>query len=153
MVTHKRRGSDVPGGEPDTTYVWSRAEDRSPLLRISYLWDKYRIFIYAGVGYLLASGYQWKTPAQHNAEVKARVDTLHQMIQTDRVRATEVERKMDVLIRFRCLEISSDPKVASLIDLDCDAFLRWRPQPPPEPGSPTPRIRPSVLRTTDHPNP
>jgi hypothetical protein len=136
-TTHpKRRGADVPGGDPDTTYVFSRAEDRSPLMRASFLWEKYRLIIYGVLGYLLASGYEWRTPAQHNSIVRAQIDSLGKMIRVEQQRAAAYERKLDILIRFRCIEIAKDPTTAALIDLDCDSFLRWRPDRgvTPQPG-------------------
>jgi hypothetical protein len=142
-ATQRRRGGEVPGGDPDTTYVYMRAEDRSPFMRATYLWDKYRLIIYAVVGYLLASGYEWRTPAQHNKMVKVEIDSLRSVMLKEKQATSELERKLDILIRFRCLEIAKDPGLGALIDLDCESYLRWRPD-----RSLTPKMAPTLWPDT-----
>lgn len=128
-MTVRRKGTDVPGGNPDETYVFSRAEDRSVLMRLSTQMDKYKPLMWGGGLLFLAFGFGFKTPQQTFGAIHQRLDTLeyHQKliqaaIQLDK---QSVEAKIDALIKIQCFDVVNKKleREAQLAGLNCNAFL------------------------------
>lgn len=103
----KRREHDDHG--EDQTYVFTRAEDRSNWIRLSYILDKYKPIVWLIMASLIAMGFGFKTPKQALGEVKDSVDSV-------KVRVTSLEsmvrmQHQDIqnLLRLRCLDTNKDP--------------------------------------------
>jgi hypothetical protein len=136
-MVHRRQQAEL--GVTDEYIVRTRAEDRSLLIRIGYVWDKYRPLIWLVGGALVALGFDFKTPAQTYKELSARIEAVK--IENSRVaeehakenRATQAERdsiqlKLDVLIAVRCLDPKTRRELA-VAQIDCSRYietLRYR---------------------------
>jgi hypothetical protein len=112
--------------DPDY-YVHTRVEDRSLLLRISYYIDKYRLIWYIIIGAAVSFGFDFKTPASANHELKARVDTVNMrvdsMVAENRrasVARDKVDAKIDLLLKFQCLQQSQ--RDLTIAGVDCKLF-------------------------------
>lgn len=132
-MTVKRRGTEVPGGDPDETYVFSRTADRSVWARISYLHDKYRPLVWLAGILALAFGFSFKTPGQIFGEIHSRLDSLekNQTVITNVIAADKlsVEHKIDALIKIQCFDVVNKrlEREAQLAGLDCVTALQGHP--------------------------
>lgn len=119
----------IPGKEEDTTYVYTRAEDRSFWMRSAAWAEKYKILFWAGFLLVTAAGFGFKTPQQVFSEIHAEIDTLkiHEVVAARE--REKLERKIDILLRLRCYEIQEKRMTtqALLVGLDCEKILRGDP--------------------------
>lgn len=121
----KRRGAEMsdPLANPDATYVMSRAEDRSVLMRMSYTYDKYRPIVVISGFFLIAAGFGFKTPKATFDEMKA---AQKQAADSANVRIARLERlaiNMDALIRVKCVELIDKPRDLQLAGIDCTKWM------------------------------
>ena len=122
-----RKGKPPVEGE-DTTYVMSRSEDRSLFVKAAWWTEKYRIVIWPVVIFLLAAGFDFKTPKQIFHEIYGRLDSLEAKNREAITDRKGIEDKIDALIRLRCFELQGKnlESQALLAGLDCNAFIRGR---------------------------
>lgn len=121
----KREPGD-PDQEADTTYVYSRAEDRSFWAWTAALLEKYKLLFWL-VGFLaIGAGFGFRTPQQAFSEIHAEIDSikLHEKVAVTEREA--VERKLDILLRLRCYEVIERKMTqqALLAGLDCNKILQ-----------------------------
>lgn len=90
--------------EGDTTYVMTRAEDRSFWIRAGAFYEKYKLIFILLAGALLALGFDFKTPKQFYADLESKVNEQARQMREAEIDRRELSRKLDVLITFRCLE-------------------------------------------------
>lgn len=108
-----------PQPEPDTTYVFSRSEDRSVLAHIAYLKDKFFIIWAPALALIMAMGFGFKTPAQTTAILQAQIDsTTRKMKELDSVQH-RMEQKIDMILKINCLAVKIPQKDLILAGLDC----------------------------------
>lgn len=140
MMVQKRRAAapGQPDSDEDPTYVYSRAEDRSRWMRVSYVLDKYKVLFYIGVAIAVSAGYGFKTPKTAMDEVRAsisRLDTAsNRRIDSTNARLAAIERltvSVEAMVRIRCVE--SPPETLRLAGIDCGAWLN---NTPPRPRTP-----------------
>lgn len=105
-------------------FVHTRSTDRSLLLKISYIIDKYRLFWYAMFWFLVAVGFDFKTPAANYHELSVRIDTANIRIDSmfsDLRRSSasreKTEAKIDLLLKFQCL--AQAQRDLTLAGVDC----------------------------------
>lgn len=132
-MTVKRRGTEVPDGQPDETYVFSRTSDRSVWMKLSYWRDKYWPLFWAAGLLALAFGFSFKTPGQIFGEIHARLDSLEQrqnvitrIVADDKL---HVEYKIDALIKIQCFDVVNKKleREAQLAGLDCNPTVLAHP--------------------------
>lgn len=105
MMVHKRRPADE-----DTTYVYTRAEDRSTWTHLSYLLDKYRLLVWLIWGVLIAFGFDFKTPAMASKETTAKLDSLRLRMDRQERYMESTQQGLNTLVRLRCLDVSVTSK-------------------------------------------
>lgn len=95
----------------DSTFVMTRAEDRSNWLRISYALDKYKILVWAAMAVLVALGFGFKTPKQAIGEVSTKLDSATKVLNERMDRQQELllqtQEGLNTLVRLRCLDITT----------------------------------------------
>lgn len=99
--------------EGDTTYVYTRAEDRSVWMKISCLIDKYKPLVWLIFALALALGFGFKTPAQRDEETKIKIDSL--ALRTTRLEQymEATQRNLNTLVRLRCLDVQTEMSKAA----------------------------------------
>ncbi len=127
MVT-KRRGEHLPDGDPDSTYVFSREEDRSKWARVSLTLDKYKPLVWLAGLLLVAAGFGFKTPSDTFGKIHGRLDTLEIKERKSEGNQFRIENKLDMLVKLRCMEMieSKRDRDMQLVGLDCVDILRAR---------------------------
>jgi len=123
-MTHMRREPHHPD-EEDTTYVYSRAEDRSVWTRWSTTLEKYKPIVWLIGMFLIAAGFGFHTPKQAFDEIHQEIDTLKVHERVGAIERTTLDNKLDALIKLRCIEIFENhhEQQAVLAGLNC-AFMR-----------------------------
>lgn len=101
-----RKGSQIPDGKEDETYVWMRAGDKSPWFRAAYFLEKYKALVWLIGFVIIAAGFGWTTP-------KAKFEDIERRL----VKLEKVDQKLDALIRVQCL--SGNPDIMQAANLDC----------------------------------
>lgn len=116
-------------GEGDTTYVYSRAEDRSFFAWTSALLEKYKLLLWAIGFLLLGAGFGFRTPQQVFSEINAEIDTLKLHEKHAEVERQALDDKIDVLLKLRCYEVilNKMEQQALLAGLNCGKILRGEP--------------------------
>lgn len=111
----------VREGDHGETYVFSRAEDRSVWVHISYLMDKYKILLWAVGWFLLAAGFGFRTPAQDRADTKADMDSIKTRVGRQEKFLEATQRDLSTLVTLRCLDVRTEMSKAVLdaSGLDC----------------------------------
>jgi len=99
----KRREHDDTG--ENQTYVYTRAEDRSQWIRLSYILDKYKPIIWLLWAAAIAFGFGFKTPKQAIAEVKDSVDSVKVRTATLEMLVRSQHEDIQNLLRLRCLDV------------------------------------------------
>lgn len=101
----------------------NRAEDQDPWAKLALLRQRYWPVLWALVALALALGFDFKTPrmyyqegADRDAATEARVTALEQS-----TRSTDT--KIDVLLRFQCIDASVTARERQAAGLDCDRLL------------------------------
>lgn len=124
----KRSEGDCSETKGDGTYVFMRAEDRSLLMRTSYLYDKYRPLIMLALALALAAGFGFKTPKQTFNDIRVGQDSLKTRI----FRLEQVALNLDALIRVKCVELADNPQSLQIAGIDCAQWFKdGRPSSPP----------------------
>jgi hypothetical protein len=111
--------------------VQTRSEDHSFLLKLSYQFEKYRVLFYIILGGLIAFGFDFKTPAQNNKILSDRIEQVAKENQAAlsevskqtaaaEVSRTNIERKIDMLIMFRCIDQNKRDMI--LAGIDCTEY-------------------------------
>lgn len=96
--------------EPDDYYVRSRSIDNSWWIKSAFLFEKYRVLVWAIGGLLLAFGFGFETPAAKfdglekstkagDAILQAQVDTLKE----DRIQQRQM---MEFSVRYICAQLT-----------------------------------------------
>lgn len=113
----------------DTTYVFSRAEDRSLWWRLSVFLDKYKPLVWALVLIATAAGFGFKTPMQTFSGIHKRLEKLEARDSVAQLDQKRVERKLDALINLGCFELSEKHLLAQaqLAGLTCGPQPELRP--------------------------
>jgi hypothetical protein len=120
-MVHKRRGEDIPDGHgPDETYVFSRVEDRSKLMRLSYLYDKWKPIIMAVILFLLAAGFGFQTPKSAFEEIRKEQKATNDRVQ----RLEDLAIVLNAMIRLKCVELVDRPRDLQLAGIDCAALTK-----------------------------
>lgn len=105
MATRARREHHTDEHE-DSTYVYSRAEDRSFWMRSAAFLDKYRALFWLVGGIAVAAGFGFRTPQQAFSEIHAEIDSLKSRERVATQQRTTTDAKLDALIKLRCLEVT-----------------------------------------------
>lgn len=125
MATRVRKEHHGPEDE-DTTYVYSRAEDRSFWMRSAAWIEKYKLLFWLVGVTALAAGFGFRTPQQAFGEIHAEIDSLkaHERIAVAERNTTN--EKLDALIKLRCLEVTRTHLEweAQLAGLNCENIIR-----------------------------
>lgn len=111
--------------------VHTRAEDRSLMLQVSYFLDKYRPLTWLLGWFLIALGFGFKTPQQNYDELRAEIAVVRSQVQRDSAQKAEMTGMLQVLIRFKCLEVAS-PRDMQLAGVNCARFIGSYPSLVPE---------------------
>jgi hypothetical protein len=109
--------------------VLSRAEDRNFFLRMSYTWEKYRVLIYLAMAFLVAMGFDFKTPAQNYKILSDRIDVIAAQVRRDSAAKAEISHQLDILITFQCM--SQNPRDMTIARVDCTKYITSPMQPKP----------------------
>lgn len=122
--TRRRQKEETEG---DDYFVHTRSTDRSAWLKISYAIEKYRVIWYIVVGILVAMGFDFRTPADANRRLSARIDTVNTRVDSifaeNRRAALSREKfdaKIDLLLKFQCLQQSE--RDLTIAGVDCKQF-------------------------------
>lgn len=107
-------------GEAET-YVFTRSADFSFWAKSAAFYEKYKVLWFLFWGFLLALGFDFKTPSQFYKELKQQVTTLEKKSGDAEVAREKLDRKLNILITFRCLE--QDERDMSIAGVDCSAYI------------------------------
>ena len=112
--------------EEDTTYVYSRAEDRSFWMRSAAFLDKYRALFWFVGGIAIAAGFGFRTPQQSFNEIHAEIDSLKTRERLSVAERTNINNKLDALIKLRCYEVTRTHLEweARLAGLKCEDIIQ-----------------------------
>jgi hypothetical protein len=136
----KRKHGDCPDDpqKGDGTYVFMRAEDRSPWMRLSFLLDKYKSLVYLGGFAMLALGFDFKTPKTAFAELRGNIienrqhnDSAFQAMSNRIANLETIAVNLDALMRIRCVELSAKPRDLMLAGIDCSHWVPMKTTPTP----------------------
>lgn len=84
--------------------VLRRREDQSFWFKTSYFAEKYKLLVWLGFLFLLAFGFDFKTPAQGMKVLQKQIDTLRTDRDSLSVRQVEIRRTVRDLMVITCLE-------------------------------------------------
>lgn len=110
----------------DTTYVYSRSEDRSFWAWTAAVLEKYKLLLW-GIFFLVgAAGFGFRTPQQVFGEIHAEIDTLKMHERAAEVERRALDNKIDILLKLRCYELEQNKQEgqAMLAGLNCGKILR-----------------------------
>lgn len=109
------------GEHEDTTYVYSRTEDRSFWARTSAFVEKYKVLFWAGFLLASAAGFGFRTPQQVFGEIHSQIDSLQVQVKQAKTERTTLENKIDALIKLECVRIQREhlETEADLAGIDC----------------------------------
>lgn len=102
------------------TYVFTRSSDFSVWSRSAAFFEKYKVLWYLILGIMFSLGFGFRTPAQYYNDLSSRVDQLGKQAQEAERARQNLERKLDILITFRCLD--QNARELSIAGLDCSKF-------------------------------
>ena len=105
--------------------VLSRATDRSLWLQISYAIEKYKVLVYLIISFLVASGFDWKTPKANFLELRDEIAVLRVQVQRDSIQKSEIQGMLRVLITFKCIETQTTPRDMQLAGVDCSKYIGY----------------------------
>jgi hypothetical protein len=125
-MPHRIKREPAEGEEGDTTYVYSRAEDRSFWAWTAALAEKYKVLIWMGGILLIGAGFGFRTPQQVFGEINAEIDTLKTHEKRAETERHKLENKIDILLKLRCYEVIERKleQQALLVGLNCDRVLQ-----------------------------
>jgi hypothetical protein len=119
---HARQQREVEGDSSEYI-VHTRSVDRSLWLQISYALEKYKVLLYLGGSFLVASGYGWKTPKANYEELREEIAVVRQQVQRDSVQKSEIQQMLRVLITFKCIESQASPRDMQIAGVDCAKYI------------------------------
>lgn len=120
-MPHRIKREPEGPGEEDTTYVYSRIEDRSFWARTSAALEKYKLLAWIIVTIIVAAGYGFKTPGQTFDLIHSQIDTLQLHERAAVAERGALVNKIDALIRLECVRAAREhiEQDAILVGLDC----------------------------------
>lgn len=110
--------------------VHTRAVDRSLWLQVSFLMDKYKPLVWILGWFLIAMGFGFKTPKANYDELRQEIAVVRAQVQRDSVQKSEIQGMLQVLIRFKCIEMQVTPRDMQLAGVDCGKFISAYPSSP-----------------------
>jgi hypothetical protein len=111
--------------------VHTRAVDRSLWLQISFLMEKYKALVWLAGWFLIAMGFGFKTPKANYDELRQEIAVVRAQVQRDSVQKSEIQGMLQVLIRFKCIEMSTTPRDMQVAGVDCGRFISAYPSSTP----------------------
>jgi hypothetical protein len=115
MTKYRHEHHEENGREEDTTYVYSRAEDRSFWARTSATIDKYKLIWWAVGAFVVSAGFGFRTPVQALGEIHAEIDTLQSQQQVGKRERTLLEQKIDALLRLECVKARKENRLDEVV--------------------------------------
>lgn len=139
MMTRVSKGK-LPEGRPDGDtgeyiYVHRRAEDRSFLVKTSYLIDKYKPIIWLLILLALAIGFDFKTPRTIMSEFQNQLNSLKVAQSQGNNERLEIKLMVRYLVAKECIIGLRDPEIQRSIQLagiNCSRVLNPDPEPTPQ---------------------
>ena len=120
MVT--RKDQDAAG---DTRYVMMRAEDRSLWARSAFLLEKYKVLVWIIGILLIAIGFQFKTPSMIVDDLQGQITAnKHTEDSVLAPRVNNLDSKIDVLLRLRCIDKNLTEEQRALVGLNCAGIYK-----------------------------
>lgn len=131
----------VPPGEPDENgeyiYVHKRADDRSLWVKAAYWREKYAPLIWLVIAFLVALGFEFKTPRtivrESVGEMKADVAKIQTQLDTVRLHERNADQERETITRMlrylvakECLQAMSDrnsERGMQLAGINCQLVL------------------------------
>lgn len=96
--------------EPDDYYVRSRSIDNSWWIKSAYLFEKYRVLVWAIGAILLAFGFGFQTPAAKFDELKqnVRAGDIKLQAQVDTLKEDRLQQRqmMEFSVRYICAQLT-----------------------------------------------
>lgn len=138
MMTHIRRPRDEQpltrgvGPDPDerdSTYVYTRTEDRSIWFRLAYYQQKYSVLMLPLVFFLVIGARQWVHDAMKDttAQLQTQIDSARRDILRQASQRDSLNRKLDILLRVTCVSSRASKSDLALAGLNCNDFSSIRP--------------------------
>lgn len=115
----------VPRGHRTETVdgpVMTRAEDHSVWLRSAKFLEKYKLLVYIVTMFLIALGFDFRTPKQANAQLQSQIDTLRTQLETGMIEQREIRVTLDKLTKVPCLARDRNLRDLALIGITCPVF-------------------------------
>ena len=116
---------------PDEEYiVRMRAEDRSIWFKTAYLLEKYKALVWLIGAFLIAMGFDFKTPSMTTKDLQAqitalrtemrlRTDTIHSEVSQGASDRMEIRADMKKILKLYCLDQRIAQRDKELVGLDC----------------------------------
>lgn len=100
-----------------------RQEDQDYWARVSLFMERYRILLYLFMLGILALGFDFKTPRQYYEEFNGKLSGFDARLEAVEENHVGLNDKIDVLLKFRCLDQEITERERNLAGLNCASLV------------------------------